>query len=68
MQNRGLTLLRGGRIGAGSVVLPGRTVQEDAFVAAGSLVTRDVPAHKIVKGSPAKVFRDVEKDQLLENQ
>lgn len=65
---RGLTLRRGGRIGAGSVVLPGKTVQEDAFVAAGSLVTRDAPARKIVKGSPAKVFRDVEKDQLLENQ
>lgn len=65
---RGLTLRRGGRIGAGCVVLPGKTVQEDAFVAAGSLVTRDVPARKAAKGSPAQVFRDVEEDQLLENQ
>jgi acetyltransferase-like isoleucine patch superfamily enzyme len=44
------------------------TVGEDALVAAGSVVTRDVPPRKIVLGAPAKVWRDVPVEQLLENQ
>jgi acetyltransferase-like isoleucine patch superfamily enzyme len=44
------------------------TIGEDALVAAGSVVTRDVPARKIVMGSPARVVRDVPVEQLLENQ
>ena len=46
----------------------GLTADADGVVAAGSVVTRDVPAKKIVIGSPAKEFRDVPEDQLLENQ
>jgi acetyltransferase-like isoleucine patch superfamily enzyme len=65
---KGVTVRRGGRIGAGSVTLPGITVGEDALVAAGSVVTRDVPARKIVVGSPARVWRDVPAEQLLEQQ
>jgi len=65
---KGIVVRRGGRIGAGSVILPGITVGEDALVAAGSLVTRDVPPRKIVLGQPAKVWRDVPVEQLLENQ
>jgi UDP-2-acetamido-3-amino-2,3-dideoxy-glucuronate N-acetyltransferase len=37
-------------------------------VAAGSIVSRDVPHHKLVMGSPAKVLRDMPEDELLENQ
>ena len=65
---KGVTVKRGARIGAGSVMLPGVVIGEDALVAAGSVVTRDVPARKIVLGSPAKVWRDVPVEQLLENQ
>lgn len=65
---KGVTVKKGGRIGAGSVTLPGITVGEDALVAAGSVVTRDVPARKVVVGSPARVWRDVPVEQLLENQ
>lgn len=65
---KGVTVRRGGRIGAGSVLLPGIVVGEDALVAAGSVVTRDVPARKVVMGSPARVVRDVPVEQLLENQ
>jgi len=65
---KGVTVKKGGRIGAGAVVLPGKTIYEDGFVAAGALVTKDVERGKIVAGSPAKVFRDVPQDQLLENQ
>jgi UDP-2-acetamido-3-amino-2,3-dideoxy-glucuronate N-acetyltransferase len=66
--HKGVTMKRGSRIGANVTVLPGLTLGEDALVAAGSVVTRDVPARKIVLGSPAKIWRDVPVDQLLENQ
>jgi acetyltransferase-like isoleucine patch superfamily enzyme len=59
---------RGARIGANVTVLPGLTLGEDALVAAGSVVTKDVPARKVVLGSPARVWRDVPAEQLLENQ
>ena len=65
---KGVTVRRGGRIGAGAVLLPGVTVGEDGLVAAGSLVTRDVPARTIVMGRPAKVWRPVPVEQWLENQ
>lgn len=65
---KGVTIKKGGRLGAGAVVLPGKTIEEEGFAAAGALVTQDVPARKIVIGSPAKVLRDVPEDQLLENQ
>lgn len=66
--HKGVTVKRGGRIGANVTVLPGRTIGADALVAAGSIVTKDVPARKIVMGTPAKVVRDVPEDQLLDNQ
>ncbi len=64
----GPTLRRGARIGANATLLPGVVVGEDALVAAGCVVTRDVPARSIVAGCPAKVLRDVPEDQLIENQ
>lgn len=65
---KGVVVKRGGRVGVNATILPGVTINEDALVAAGALVTKDVPARKIVKGVPAKVFRDVPEEQLLENQ
>ena len=51
-----LTLIqRGAAIGAGSVILPGVTVGEFALVGAGSIVTRNVPAHGLVYGNPARL-------------
>ncbi len=41
---------------------------EDALIAAGSIVTRDVTPRKIVMGSPARPICDVSKEQLIENQ
>jgi UDP-2-acetamido-3-amino-2,3-dideoxy-glucuronate N-acetyltransferase len=66
--HKGVTMKRGARIGANVTVLPGITINEDALVAAGSIVTKDVPARKIVMGVPARVLRDVPVNQLLENQ
>jgi UDP-2-acetamido-3-amino-2,3-dideoxy-glucuronate N-acetyltransferase len=65
---KGVTVKKGGRIGAGTVLLPGIVVGEDGLVAAGSVVTRDVPPRTIVMGSPAKPWREVPVEQLLENQ
>jgi UDP-2-acetamido-3-amino-2,3-dideoxy-glucuronate N-acetyltransferase len=45
---------RGATVGAGAIILPGLTIGEFAFVAAGSLVTRDVPAYELVRGVPAR--------------
>jgi acetyltransferase-like isoleucine patch superfamily enzyme len=66
--HKGVTLKTGARIGANVTILPGITLEADAVVAAGSMVTRDVPARKIVLGAPAQVWRDVPPEQLLENQ
>ena len=65
---KGVTVKKGARIGAGTVTLPGVVIGEDALVAAASVVTADVPAGKIVMGTPARVWRDVPVEQLLENQ
>jgi acetyltransferase-like isoleucine patch superfamily enzyme len=65
---KGVTVKRGGRLGAGSVILPGIVIGEDGLVAAGSVVTRDVPPRTIVLGSPARPWRPVPVEQLLENQ
>jgi acetyltransferase-like isoleucine patch superfamily enzyme len=65
---KGITVKKGGRVGANATILPGLTVHEDALVAAGAVVTRDVPAGKIVAGVPAQFFGDVPSEQLLINQ
>ncbi len=45
----------GASLGAGAVVLPGLTIGRWALVAAGALVTRDVPDHGLAAGSPARI-------------
>jgi len=65
---KGVTVRRGGRIGAGAVLLPGITVEEDGLVAAGSIVTRDVPRRTLVMGAPARPVREVPVEQWLEHQ
>jgi acetyltransferase-like isoleucine patch superfamily enzyme len=62
---RGPTLRRACRIGAGAVLLPGVEVGEEAFVAAGAVVTADVPARAVVMGVPARVVREVAEEELL---
>ncbi|MGE0058653.1 MAG: acyltransferase [Dehalococcoidia bacterium] len=45
----------GASIGAGGIVLPGLTIGRWAMVAAGAVVTRDVPDHGLVMGHPAEL-------------
>jgi acetyltransferase-like isoleucine patch superfamily enzyme len=63
---RGATLRRACRVGGGAVLLPGVEIGEEAFVAAGAVVTSDVPPRKVVMGVPARVVRDVPEEDLLE--
>ena len=65
---KGATIRRGARIGGGVVLCPGIEIGEEAFLAAGAVVTRDAPARKLLMGVPARVVRDVSDDELLENQ
>ncbi|UCC80107.1 MAG: N-acetyltransferase [Candidatus Zixiibacteriota bacterium] len=65
---KGVTVRKGGRVGVGAVILPGKEIGEDALVAAGALLTGDAKPRVIVAGVPAKPFRDVPPEQLLENQ
>ena len=44
-------------IGHGAVILPGRNVGIGAVIAAGAIVTKDVPAYTIVAGNPARIIR-----------
>lgn len=46
---------QGASIGAGAVVLPGVTIGPWAMAGAGAVVTRDVPAHGLVTGNPARL-------------
>ncbi len=62
---KGPTVKRGARVGGGSILLPGVVIAEETFVAAGALVTRDTPPGKLVKGMPARVEREVPKEEMI---
>jgi acetyltransferase-like isoleucine patch superfamily enzyme len=55
-----VTLRKGCWVGAGTIVLPGVTIGEAAIVAAGSVVSHDVPPYTLVAGNPARPVRKIE--------
>jgi acetyltransferase-like isoleucine patch superfamily enzyme len=61
----GPTIRRRARVGGGAILCPGVEIGEEAFVGAGAVVTKDVPARAVVVGNPARVLREVPEDELL---
>jgi len=62
---KGPTIRRGARVGGGAVLLPAVEIGEEAFVGAGAVVTKDVPARAVVVGNPARQIREVPPEELL---
>lgn len=57
--NRPIVIEDGVWVGAGAIILPGVTVGRRSIVAAGAVVTRDVPPLTIVGGNPARVIKAI---------
>jgi len=55
-----VTIRRGSFVGAAVTILPGLTIGPEALVAAGSVVTADVPPRTVVAGVPARPLRTLE--------
>ena len=51
-------------IGSNSTILPGVTIGDNAVIAAGAAVAKDVPANTIAGGVPAKILRQIEGTKL----
>ena len=64
---RGCILRRACRVGGAVTLCPGVEIGEEAFVAAGAVVTRDVAARTVVMGVPARPVRDVPDGDRLEH-
>jgi acetyltransferase-like isoleucine patch superfamily enzyme len=63
----GPLLRRACRIGGGSTICPGVEIGEEAFVAAGAVVSADVPPRTVVMGVPARAVREVSEADLLQH-
>jgi acetyltransferase-like isoleucine patch superfamily enzyme len=62
---KGPTIRRGARVGGGAILCPAVEIGEEAFVGAGAVVTKDVPARAVVMGVPARVVRELGEEDLL---
>lgn len=60
LMTKPVVIKRNAWIGAGATILPGVTVGENAVVAAGAVVSKDVPANTVVGGIPAKFIKPIE--------
>lgn len=60
---KSILIKRNAWIGAGATILPGVTVGENAIVAAGAVVSKDVPANTIVGGVPARFIKSIEAEK-----
>ncbi|HEU0304776.1 MAG TPA: DapH/DapD/GlmU-related protein [Gaiellaceae bacterium] len=62
---KGPTIRRAARVGGGAILCPGVEIGEEAYVAAGAVVTKDVPPRMVAMGVPARAIRPVAEDELL---
>lgn len=60
LEVKSVAIKRNAWIGAGAIILPGVTVGENAVVAAGAVVNKDVAANTVVGGIPAKTIRVID--------
>ncbi len=63
---KGATIKDNARIGGGSILLPGVTIEQESFIAAGAVVTKNTQPCKVYMGIPAREIRSVPKNELLE--
>lgn len=61
-----ITIKEGCWICSGAIVCGGVTIGENSVVAAGAVVTRDVPSNSLVAGVPAKVIRKIDEDDRID--
>lgn len=60
LELKSVTIKRNAWIGANATILPGVIIGENSIVAAGAVVTKDVPDNTIVGGVPAKLIKKIE--------
>jgi len=58
-------IMRAARVGGGALLLPGVVIGENALVAAGAVVTRDVPPRAIVSGNPARIVGTAPPEEII---
>jgi galactoside O-acetyltransferase len=51
-------------IGAGSIILPGIHIGENTVIGAGSVVTKDIPSNVVAVGSPCKILRNINENDM----
>jgi acetyltransferase-like isoleucine patch superfamily enzyme len=54
-----ITIKNNAWICMGAIICPGVTIGENSVVAAGAVVTKDVPDHSLVAGVPAKIIKQI---------
>lgn len=62
-----ITIQRNAWIGANATILPGVTIGENSVVAAGAVVSKDVPPNTVVAGVPAKVIKSLDEAPSVQN-
>ena len=52
-------------IGAGAIILPGVSIDENSVIGAGSVVTRDIPPNVVAVGNPCRVMRSINENDKI---